>query len=93
MRSASRARNSLTPQQVVRERGGLRGLRMSVRRHDGFEIPAGQIENGGTESGDRGSEAQQLAARGHAVQGDGDIVAAARGVHFAGDIVAGGVFQ
>ncbi len=73
-------------QKIVRQRGRLRRLRVRVRRHDGFQMVRRQVEQHRAQLRPRLRDPQQLPPRGHAVQRDGDVVAAARGVHFAGDV-------
>ena len=62
---------------------------MGVRGHHGLEVARGKRKQHGPQFGDGRSEAQQLPAMRHAEERDVDIVAAAGGVHLAGQVPAG----
>ena len=75
-------------QQVVRQRGRLRRLRVGVGRHHRLQVPRRQIQQHGTQRRQGLAEFQQLEPRRHAEERDRDIVAAARRVHLAGQLAA-----
>ena len=77
-------------QQVVRDRGRLRALRVRVHGQNGFGIPIGEVQQRLAQLEGGGHEAQNELALPHPVHRHVDVVAAAGGVQAAGDVFAAG---
>ena len=79
--------------QVVGQRRRLRRLRVRIGRHDGFDVRGSQIEQHLASRRCVLRDSQHFVPQAHPVLGQVNIVAAARGVHFAGNFRAAFLHQ
>ncbi len=80
-------------QQIMRQRSRLRRLRMGMGRHHRVQMLPRQVEQHRAQRCRRLRHLEQFPPRRHAIQRDRDVVAAARGVHFARRIHTRGLLQ
>ena len=72
---------------------GLRRLRVRVRGKDGLAVPVGEIDQGRAQLEHTRRQQRHELALPHPIHRHVDVVAAARGVQPAGDVLAAGVAE